>query len=125
GGARETTDPALCRAARMRANVDRHEPPVFRSGSARAHGDVFPVVLYRHCGGVWDHEHADHRDGPEAARNWNCEGPRGQYRPNHLGFPWPGDNCRALRNADRAGLGNDADPLPERIKSLAGTDVAY
>ena len=44
---------------------------------------------------------------------------------NHLGLPWPGDNRRAFRNADRSGLGNDVDPLPERIQSLAGIDVAH
>ena len=67
-------DRAVPHAAGVREDLDRDESPIFRSGPARAHGDVLPPVLYRRGGGVRNHEHADHGHRAEAARDRNHEG---------------------------------------------------
>ncbi len=82
-------------------------------------------VLHRDRGGFWNHEHAHHRNGTKAARDRNCESARGERCANCLGVPWSGDNCRPFWNDHWLGPWDDVDPLPQRVQSLAGIDVAH
>ncbi len=57
------------------------------------------------CRGVWDHEHADYRDGAKAARDRNRESARGEYRANHLGLPGQGTIVGFFGTLTGLGLG--------------------
>ena len=89
------------------------EPPEFvQTCATRAHGDVFPFILYRSRRGLRHHEHAHNGDGAKAARNRNYESPWREYRTNHLGLSRPGDHRWPFRNDYRTRAWHDVDPLP-------------
>ena len=83
------------------------------------------MFFHRDRCGIRNHEHTHHSDRAKTARDRNHESAWGKHRANHLGFSWPGNNCRSFWNAYRPRAGDDADSLPERIQPLACIDVAH
>ncbi len=75
----------------------------------------FLLVLHRGGGGVWNHEHAHHRDRAKTARDRDYESARRQNFANCVGLHGPGRNRRSVRHCDRAWARYDANSLPQRI----------
>ena len=107
----KTAHRAVSEAAGIRANLDRHEQPVFRSGPPGAHRHVLPPLLHRHRGRLRHHEHAHHRHRAKDARDRDHESDRRQYLADRLGFSRSGYGRGSFWNADRTRAGHDADPL--------------
>ena len=69
-------DREISQAARLRRDLDRDEPTIFRRGPAGADCHGFPALLYRDRRGFRHLQHAHYRHGAETARDRHHESRR-------------------------------------------------